>query len=147
MSKELDELLETIDSMIETCAIYELHKCPKNNIEISKKELLSIQRELQRLKLIENANASEELECLDRMLGYASLDENDFEKVSDDYNIIKQALIKSQEQEKVLKIIFEKYVDLNLIDCDDEVEEYNRHFGKDRQLTKEEFDLLKRYLS
>ena len=127
----------------------------------------TIKQALQRLETIDNAKPSEALECLeyiskeeivvrDRNSIYMNPNDNNKGAFTHLTTVgvnfkgalehIKQALIKSQEQEKALKIMFEKYVDLNLLDCDDEVGQYNRHFGKGRQLTEEEFELLKRNL-
>lgn len=52
-----------------------------------------------------------------------------------------------QEQEKVLKILFEKEVNLGMLKTCKTVEQYNagcRIFGRN-ELTQEEFELLKRY--
>ena len=68
-----------------------------------------------------------------------------------DYLIIKQALLKSQEQEKVLKIIKRVYTDLCFILSFDTFEEYDRTCdlisvqANLKRVNKEEFDLLKRW--
>ena len=62
-----------------------------------------------------------------------------FDPIELDLSVVEEAL-------KEYEIVLKKYVDLNLLDCNDEVGGYNRHFGKDRQLTQEEFVLLQRML-
>lgn len=63
--------------------------------------------------------------------------------------IIEQAIIKAQEQEKALKIMFEKYVDVDFLKSAYNVEEYNKLIKFKVflaiELTEEEFNLLKRY--
>lgn len=63
---------------------------------------------------------------------------------------IKQALLKSQELEKVIRIIMEKYVDIRALKYAKTYKEYNARVLNliakiDDFLTEEEFDLLKRY--
>lgn len=59
---------------------------------------------------------------------------------------VKQSLIESQEQEKVLEIIVKKEVSIFQLKCCKNVNEYNDlQFKKDKKLTQEEFDLLKQY--
>ena len=61
-------------------------------------------------------------------------------------NEIKQALIKAQEQEKVLKILFEKNVTIFWLKECKSLEEYNYNTADYMKLTQEEFDLLKRWI-
>ena len=107
-----------------------------------------LKQALQRLEAIENANPSEALECLEQLAEMAdkcwvSCDVHKWK------NTIKQALIKAQEQEKVLKIIKEKNVDVYILNDLGTLEEYNewvlKKYGTYYQLTKEEFELLKEY--
>ena len=121
-----------------------------NWTEESKFELFKGQRALQRLEEIDNAKPSEAMESLERIdKEYATIENEDF-KIC--FNTIKQALIKAQEQEKVLKIIKENNVDVFFLrnNCDT-VEEYNKEinnntmhycYGNCRELTQEEFNLL-----
>lgn len=108
----------------------------------------SIKEKLQRLEAIDNAKSSEALECLEGLncglkddraihitIGY-------FDKA---YNTIKQALLKAQEQEKVLNILFEKNVQINSLKKCKTVEEYNILWTTDI-LTQEEFNLFKEVL-
>ena len=100
------------------------------------------------LKAIDNVKPSEALEDLKELheLAYGSKETSwkiDEIRMS---SHIKQALLKSQEQEKVLEIIKEKRVDCkSLIECSC-VDEYN-DIWFDIGLTQEEFDLLKRYFN
>ena len=59
------------------------------------------------------------------------------------YNTIKQVLIKAQEQEKMLKIVFEKNVNTLLLELSENVDEYNKRIVPNGQLTQEEFNSLK----
>lgn len=101
------------------------------------------------------AKPSEALECLEWLIkNYIG---NDYYVYEEELITIKQALIKSQEQEKALKIIFEKRVDINglkkCIELDlpltdnQRLHKYNHDYmmiGME-QLTEEEFNLLKAY--
>ena len=100
-----------------------------------------IESALQRLDAIDNANPSEALEKL--LDGYSKgIAGRSY------YDAIKQALLKAQEQEKVLDIIKEKNVDIGLVINCDSVEEYNDNLtllAISQYLIQEEFKLLKRY--
>lgn len=77
------------------------------------------------------------------------------------FNTIKNYILKAQEREKVLNIIKEKYIDMLELECSSTVEQYNESIESkmnfverytpvktdDYKLTKEEFDLLKRYFN
>lgn len=58
---------------------------------------------------------------------------------------IEKALVKAQEQEKALKSIFEKMVNILLLELAENVDEYNERIVRNGLLTEEEFNLLKRY--
>ena len=99
-----------------------------------------------------NANPSEAMECLKsldiqvRFMGI--LDIPSWEKY---LPTIKNYIIKSQEQEKVLKIIFEKGVDVGYLKTCKTLEEYNSNCWNDdedfnKKLTQEEFDEVKRWI-
>lgn len=109
----------------------------------------------QRLEEIDNANPSEAMKCLEN-IGFAPLNEvcgYPYTRIKDEYdedfNIVKQTLLKSQEQEKVLKIIFEKNVDIHILEFSNTVEEYNQKIVKETdfgmELTDDEFKLVKEY--
>lgn len=70
-----------------------------------------------------------------------------FNEKINNFTNIKQVLLKAQEQEKVLKIIFEKKVDtFYLRQCfkvKDGLEKYNNCCKVGYKLTQEEFELLK----
>ena len=140
--------------------------------------LKSVKQTLQRLEAIDNAKPSEALGCLNDFIedNKNSIEVSKANNYKTDYleikkrklDIIKQCILKAQEQEKenarkdnlikyyeslirehqqILKIIKEKNVDIyELQECEN-VEQYNKkcdYWGV--QLTKEEFDLLKRWL-
>jgi len=123
-------------------------------------------------KLLDRANHDEYLSRIGTEEAIKFLNENQMFVTS-----IKQALIKAQDQEKelkqlkvkyadilinnefikyiddnekVLKIIFEKNVDIIMIRMSETLDKYNRMIYKDnfnrKELTQEEFELLKRYL-
>ena len=109
------------------------------------------QKMCQRLEAIDKSNPSEALEILlkakqERLIFWGRLLDND--KIF--FETLEPALLKSQEQEKVLKVIKKKKVDIwQLKQCD--FERYNfwiRAYYSDfrKELTQEEFDLLKRWL-
>ena len=60
---------------------------------------------------------------------------------------LQKALLKAQEQEKVLEIIFKKNVSIFWVRECKNVEEYNYNIPDYLQLIQEEFDLLKRWLN
>lgn len=110
----------------------------------------TLKQALQRLEAIDNANPSEAL----RELSIIRHLEIGFDKNRkpitlndiDGLNTIKNCILKAQEQEKVLKIIFKKKVDIVYLEDSNTVEEYNSHFGAVIcKLTQEEFDLLNRW--
>ena len=70
------------------------------------------------------------------------------EKWSGDDKVITQTLIKAQENEKVLEILKKKEIDTFMLMLCDNVEQYNSGLKNkpNRQLTQEEFELLKRWL-
>jgi len=130
-----------------------------------------VKQALQRLEAIDNANPSEVLEDLKKLrgmeisampfkddCGIQEVDLNDIRKVGSQLNTdfrkytdtIAQALLKAQEQEKVLNVIFEKNVDIELIKLYKNYKDYciskeKYLLRKDLWLTEEEFELLKKY--
>lgn len=87
---------------------------------------------------------SEALECLNCLERLHDCGVFNYEEM-EDYNIIKQALLKAQKDRKALEIIKEKNVDIRWIEVCDTVKDYNK--GRDEhlnyELTLEEFNLLK----
>ena len=109
-----------------------------------------VEKALQRLEAIDNAKPSEALKELEQ-------DIKDRVILAEDKQlklcaVIKQDLLKSQENKKALKIIFEKDVNIKALkhylatyDSSLALKLYNSNVNKDEKLTEEEFELLKRY--
>lgn len=94
MSKELEALEKLFDTLVYS----------NNKIE-AQKYYDTLKQALQRLEAIDNSNPSEALECLEDMAKYR-IEYSDYSmpiKDISEYKKIKQALIKSQEQERLLK--------------------------------------------
>ena len=109
-------------------------------LEENEKYANIIKSSLQRLEAIDNAKPSEAMKCLEEIRRYFL-----FPK-SEEYPIIKQALLKSQEQEKVLEIIKKKTISIFQLSCCKDAYAYNDlKFKNSEKITQEEFDLLKRY--
>ena len=96
------------------------------------------------LEAIDNANPSKAMECLEELHHQLYGDTLDIDR-SRFALPIKNALLKAQEQKKVLEIIKEKYVEIYILLKSKNVEQYNFNIRFGKQLTEEEFDLLKRY--
>ena len=144
MNKKLEEAWTTICHYNEEI----IHDMGSEYVENPLKEEIDIvNNALLELKAIKEANPSEALECLEEIENYCEWSEfnsclsHDFPK---EYNTIKRALIKAQEQEKVLEIIKKKNVEMALFNDSKTVEDYNfnRNWGA-KELTQQEFDLLK----
>ena len=129
---------------------------PEGSQKIHQKHFDLILSKLKELQAIKESKPSEAMRCLEELGEFETDDINGEDiKLKDDndlknyYNTIKQALLKSQEQEKVLGIIFEKNVDIIMIRMSETLDKYNQMIYKDnfnrKELTQEEFDLLKRY--
>ena len=111
---------------------------------------------------IKTANTSEALECLEDIYrNGVFISEVSFEKqhptnispetnksIDVQCNTIKQVLIKAEKEHKALEIIKEKEVNMQVFNQCEDVETYNKVYikQKDRQLTQEEFSLLKEVL-
>lgn len=158
MSKEL----EALENLTEISIVLDKQMRAGTELNFSLKnsnDYKIIKSALQRLEAIDNVNASE---ALGRLIILASelgtskdmkFAENRFPKM---IITIQQALQKAQEQEKVLEIIKKKRVDLPYLRCcfedNQSVERYNEYIGNktmdydhEKELSEEEFDLLKRY--
>ena len=105
-------------------------------------EIKDVQLAIDKFKQIDNTNPSEALEFLKQQAIAFERSELAIKVANGNYDSIKQALLKAQEQEKVLKVIFEKNVNIASLKAYD-LEEYNMVY--ENKLTQEEFDLLKRY--
>ena len=155
MTKELEALerYHRLDVLVEN----------GNDLILKDEEEYKILKQaLQHLEFIDNANPSEALEYLEKVKSHFRVIDQDilmkekkFEyiwlKPYDEYcDTIKQALLKAQEQEKVLSIIKEKNVDIFFIKFCKAVEKYNLEICKNSSfaygLTEEEFELLKEIL-
>lgn len=116
------------------------------NNEWLKRVVAGMKKCYQRLEAIDNANPSEAMKCFFR-LGHNHREEYINGRHKEDYSIIEQYILKAQEQEKVLKIMFTKIVSIFQLSCCKNVNEYNDlKFNDNEKLTKEEFELLRRYL-
>lgn len=132
MSKECIQVKAT--DIIEL--LYDVYGVPSGICE-------QIKNMVQRLESIDNAKPSEALECLERLNYHTTLEYQD----SKEYYIARQYIHKAQENEKTLSIIKEKDVDIYILKNCKTVDEYNSKIvhivGETRELTKEEFDLVK----
>jgi len=74
---------------------------------------------------------------------------NDEKEMTNCLNTIKTTLLKAQEQEEVLEIIWNKKVDLWRLHFSKTLEDYNTYIMKTGgfTFTQEEFELLKRWLN
>ena len=139
MSKELEALKRGIIEFEKN-----LEDDPNN--EWLKRTIAGMKKCYQRLEAIENAEPSEALEKLNELLNWDGASKVKFAL----YYSIKQSLLRAQEQEKVLEIIFEKQVDVcELKICidvyEDSLYQYNKRTIERFRLTPEEFDTLKEY--
>ena len=128
-----------------------------NSLEGTYNDFLTIKKALQRLEAIDNSEPSEALKIVETLADDGLLNKEigaiSYNQIwlKNQIEILKQALLKSQEQEKVLEIIKEKKVNIDLLYASSSVEQYNDElvrvygmwFVKDRQLTQDEFDTLK----
>jgi len=110
-----------------------------------------IEDALQRLEAIENASPNEALKGLKHIKKYY-VPEPCTATTYNYLEIIEQSLLKAQENEKVLEIVFEKRIDLErfyvtFIENDYDYNYYEEMYGTygKYKLTEKEFELLKRY--
>lgn len=152
--------LEALERMAMPDEVF-LKECERLNID-NHSDYEYLKRELQRLEAIDNANPSEALEEIKQIefyvgtiIGLEFIKGNDVfsEAKKRDYEIfkikaekIKQALLKAQQQEKVLGIIKDKQVNVRLLKRCKSVEQYNNNCPFGCELTQEEFDTLKEVL-
>ena len=119
----------------------------EGDLEQHKKDYEFLKQALTELQAIKEAKPSKALEYLEDIkkwvLDNIVLLDTDLTK----FDTIEQALLKAQEQEKVLEIIKEKNVNIVILKVSENVEAYNVsiiNYPK-WQLTQEEFNLLKRW--
>lgn len=108
--------------------------------------------ELKAIKEAEPNKALKNLEVLDKIISpllepiLIEYEDDLSDKITANYFALKQALLKAQEQEKVLEIIKKKTVGIFQLKCCKNVDEYNDlKFNEFEYLTEEEFNTLKRY--
>jgi len=153
MSKDFEELEILINKtgcMNDTCAhlgdCLKDNKCRYNDDNLmcpDYKMAKTLKDDLTELKAIKESNPSEALECVKRIRAYFL---NRTREISfQDLRDIEQALLKSQEQEKVFEIMKDKWVNVAVLIHSKTVEEYNNNAYTPYNLTQEEFELLKRY--
>ena len=129
------------------CKIIETLSNDKGRV-MCKKELDILGQALQRLDSIDNVNSNDAIKCLtglEKEIIQRDGRITDFLKIK--FDIIKQALIKAQEQEKVLNIMKDKWVNVAVLIHSKAVEEYNNTAHTPYNLAQEEFELLKRYFA
>ena len=120
--------------------------------QIEKGKNTDIIGNLMAFKNIEQANPSEALEQVKFFKSQDFYDEigQHYGFIDERCKVIEEALIKAQEQKQVLEIIKEKDVDIYILKNCKTVDEYNSSVvhivGETRELTQEEFELLKRYV-
>ena len=124
-----------------------LERLKENSYYINDKNLqedyITIKQALQRLEAIDNAEPSEALEDF-KIIKFKTINAgyNYGYKVWDK---IEQALLKAQEQEKILSIFKEK-ADVSSLEMANNVNEFNEMTLHNKPYTQEEFELLKRWL-
>lgn len=159
MSREL----EALERLIEYRRI-DVESVERDDGTSYENDISIIEKALQRLEAIDNANPSEALKYLENMIDTFLVENKnkiEFNKVNNydcelleerrkDLESYKQALIKAQEQGKVLEILFKKQVDLGWLwycihECVNSLNEYNKKMPIEKfKLTQEEFNLLKK---
>lgn len=165
MSKEL-ECFKRIKNLL-VCVDYEKDIVKSVN-EIIPKSCDKVEQALERLESIDNSSLNEALIDLEKIkIGFGC--DMAYYDLNLEYETVKQALIKSQDLEKenellkgqmkcltevvtefqkILSIIKKKDVDIYILQSCETLEEYNSKIvhivGETRELTQEEFELLKR---
>ncbi len=135
MSKEY---LEALENLKQQAIAFEHDKFA---IKVANGNYTTLKQALQRLESIDNAKPSEALKWLEKY------------KLTILFNttIVENALLKAQEQERVLEIIKEKNVNFEVLGISNNVNCYNkvivRYSVCYKELTEEEFDTLKRWHS
>ena len=144
MSKEYLEALERLAMPDEL----HIKECKRLGIGLTKDyDILK-----QYFESIDNSNPSEALECL-RQIGIIEMYSHEGTLLKDsisfkpEYDTIKNYILKAQEQKMVLKILFEKNVNIfQLRMLCETLDEYNAR-PKEERLTEKEFNLLKEMIN
>ena len=140
MTKELEAFLEKrIRDINYYLKINERSENEKNFPPIYELQICYLAK---RMLAIENANPSETLKCVDVLKEDGCITTLYQGKALE---TIRQALLKAQEQEKVLEIVLEKRVDMYALIITYDLKDYNEMIKHTYELTQEEFELLKRY--
>lgn len=156
----MNKVLEALERLAMPDDLH-IKECKKLDIsltedyEIVKQAIL----ELISIKKADPSEALYELKRIDYNIDYLISDCDTNEEASMSLNsirdnksceIIKQYILKAQEEHKALEIIKEKDVDLRTLKAYFKVEcglqEYNKHQYKENELTEEEFNTLKAVL-
>ena len=151
MTKKLETQLEALERL-KTAPTFmggtiEYQACTKSetmlmqDYEIVKQALLELQS-------IKDANPSEALNGLESYINniiFAKDLINQKQQLLTNITAIKQALLKAEKEHNALEIIKEKEVNMQVFNQCEDVKTYNKVYikQKDRQLTQEEFSLLK----
>lgn len=141
----MDKALESLENIGQTTLEEDL-----SVKDIYDNDYIIVKRALQRLEAIENANSSDVFEYVENIQGEIEWAFEFNNGKIEEYdprimNIIKQYILKAQEQEKVLKIIKEKNVDVRFLRTCNVLNDYNYCQYLSDELSQEEFDTLKHY--
>lgn len=146
----LEEAIKHLEEELEIKEDWSCVACKEDH-----QQLLEWLKELQSIKSVEPSEALDYMkslfECWKNLAEKDNLETKEIELekyiFKENYDAIKQSLLKTQEQEKVLSIITKKNIDMFELKISKEVEKYNAVVKRPFDiLTQEEFDLLKRYL-
>lgn len=147
MTKELEDLLIEFDEMgYEPTTLCEN---PQKEIETFRNKLKQALTELQAIKEAKPSEALRKLDTIRHLeMGF---DKNGKPITLNDTSalkIIEKALITKSKKEQAFDIIKTKCVDIDYLknDCHFLLVLYNKYLIDDKQLTKEEYDLLKEVL-
>ena len=162
MSKEFEEALGLVKRTCELFIKSSSHLIGTDIIANQINEALdTIKQALTELKQIKEAKPSEALKYVNGKIADLEDDLQHYTMVEKDkckefyiredlkqFTNIQQALLKVQEQEKVLKIIKEKEVNFEVFGAFETYKDYEIYYDKkfhliENKLTKEEFELLK----
>ena len=140
--RKLDDISYLVLNEIDDLKNKELWKSYFNTIKQALLKQLS-GSQYTNIVLDEAVKPSEAMECLATMYKLCT-PQRTYHKLDVCNNTIKQALLKAQENEKMLEILFEKKVELMSLFLSSSAEQYNNQFVYDRyQLTEEEFAFIK----
>lgn len=164
MSKELDYINERIERLEFHIAhpneynITPTIKVKINDGAVYKEEVATLKRIKQQLESIDNAKPSEALECLEKTISpllepiLAEYEDDLSDKITANYFVLKQTLIKSQEDKRFIELILNKPQLLNVFALDGvhTWEEFEDTFSdEDKEYintTKEEYEYMRNQL-